>query len=276
MAQKSPLPSRSTGFFIAYLSVNLLRKTVDRGDVMAIRALSIDFWNTMVVAHTNGHRRQQERLGYLLGVVQKHRPQATDTAILAAYEEAAHYFDATWTQRHRTPTTSDMVHRIWDVLDLHVDATQHDGVVRVFEEGILAGPPNLADGFEEALAWAAERYRLGIISDTMFSPGHVIRRLLDQLGVLQYFDVFVFSDETGFSKPDTRAFLQAGTALGIASSDMIHIGDLRRTDVAGAQQAGLRSILFTGIHEDLDEAPVPDAILPHWQALPDVIGKLSR
>ena len=93
--------------------------------------------------------------------------------------------------------------------------------------------------------------------------------------MLQYFEAFVFSDEVGFSKPDVRAFEQAGRALGAAAHEMAHIGDLRRTDVAGAQNAGLKAILFTGVHEDQHEAPVPDAVLPHWQTLPEVMEQIS-
>ena len=243
---------------------------------MAVRALTIDFWNTMVVARTNGRRRQSQRLDYLLGVVQARRPKATEETVREAYRAAARRWDTAWKQQNAMPTASELVRSIWEVLDLDVEEAQHREAVRVIEEGVLFGPPDFAEGLEDALAWAASRYRLGIISDTMFSPGRVIRRLLDRRSVLHYFDAFIFSDETGFSKPDVRAFEQAGTALGVAVSDMAHIGDLRRTDVAGAQTAGLKAILFTGVHEDTDAAPAPDATLTHWRTLPDVLAQLTR
>ena len=243
---------------------------------MAVRALTIDFWNTMVVARTNGRRRQSQRLDFLLGVVQARRPEVTEETVREAYREAARRWDTAWKQQNAMPATSELVRSIWEVLDLDVEEAQHRETVRVIEEGILFGPPDFVEGLEDALAWAASRYRLGIISDTMFSPGRVIRRLLDRRSVLHYFDAFIFSDETGFSKPDVRAFEQAGTALGLAASDMAHIGDLRRTDVAGAQNAGLKAILFTGVHADTDAAPVPDATLTHWRTLPDVLAQLTR
>ena len=48
---------------------------------MAVRALTIDFWNTMVVARTNGRRRQGQRLDYLLGVVRSRRPEVTEETV---------------------------------------------------------------------------------------------------------------------------------------------------------------------------------------------------
>ncbi len=241
---------------------------------MPVRALTIDFWNTMVVARTNGLLRQQQRLGHLFEAARACRPDVTEADVEAAYRAAALRYDDAWRGHQSTPTTSEMVGCIWEALAIDVAAPRHAEAVRVFEEGLLFGPPDFAEGLEGALAWAAERYRLGIISDTMFSPGRVIRRLLERRGVLRYFDAFVFSDETGFFKPDVRAFERAGAALDAAPADLAHIGDLRRTDVAGARQAGARAILFTGVRDDEDTAPAPDAVLAHWHALPDVLARL--
>lgn len=242
---------------------------------MAVRALTLDFWNTMVVARTNGQQRQNQRLEHLLHIVRAYRPEAAEETVRTAYREAARLYEAMWQEQHRTPGASALIHGIWKALDLAVEERHHAETVTLFEDGVLFGPPDLAEGLEEALAWAVAHYRLGIISDTMFSPGRVLRRLLQRRGVLQYFDAFVFSDETGFSKPDARAFEQAGTTLGVAAHEMVHIGDLRRTDVGGARSAGLKAILYTGVREDPDDAPAPDAVLAHWRTLPEVLEQLA-
>lgn len=243
---------------------------------MAIRVLTLDFWNTIVVARANGARRQAQRLEHLLHTVRAYRPEATEETVRTAYREAARRYETMWKQQHRTPGASALIHGIWHALDLAVEETHHAETVTIFEDGVLFGPPDLAAGLENALAWAADHYRLGIISDTMFSPGRVIRRLLQRRGLLQYFDAFVFSDETGFSKPDIRAFEQAGAALGVAAHEMAHIGDLHRTDVAGAQNAGLKAVLYTGVRTDPDDAPAPDALLAHWRTLPEVMEHLAE
>lgn len=237
---------------------------------MPVDALTLDFWNTMVVGHTGGSARQRQRLDHLHATVCRYTPGATEARVRTAYDHAAERFDASWRERHVTPTTSELVRYIWDELALEPAGDDHDATVCVFEEGLLHGPPDPADGLTDALAWAAEHFRLAIISDTMFSPGRVIRRLLEERGVLHYFDAFVFSDETGFSKPDRRAFEQAARTLGTDPQRLVHIGDLRRTDVTGARRAGSRALLYTGIHHD-DHGPEPDAHLAHWRDLPDTL-----
>lgn len=241
---------------------------------MPVRALTIDFWNTMVVAHVNGTRRRTERFAHLARTVRRFQPDATDALVQAALQRATDRFDAAWRGRHVTPTTTEIVRDVWQELDLTVPDDDHVETVRVFEEGLLTGPPALVEGLDTTLAWAAERYRLAIISDTMFSPGRVIRRLLDRHGLLPYFDAFVFSDETGFSKPDARAFEQAATALDLTPADLAHIGDLRRTDIRGARGVGAMAVLFTGVHQD-DDGPDPDTVLTRWQDLPDLLHPFS-
>ena len=229
---------------------------------MPLRALTIDFWNTMVVARTGGERRQAQRMAHLLEVAQACRPGATEAEVEAAYRAALARFDRSWRERHSTPRTSELVECIWEAMRVTASEDQHAQAVTVFEDGLLHGAPDFADGLEDALAWAAARYRLGVISDTMFSPGRVIRRLLEARGVLHHFDALVFSDETGFSKPDPRAFERAAAALDVRPGELVHVGDLRRTDVRGAQEAGAKALLFTGVHQDEEGGPEPDAVLP--------------
>ena len=67
-------------------------------------------------------------------------------------------------------------------------------------------------------------------------------------GLERYFSAFFFSDEHGFSKPDRRAFLTPLAELGIAPHEAVHVGDIQRTDIDGAQAAGLRAVHFVGVN----------------------------
>jgi phospholysine phosphohistidine inorganic pyrophosphate phosphatase len=74
-------------------------------------------------------------------------------------------------------------------------------------------------------------------------------------------------------KPAEPFFHAAVEKLGLPAGEIVMVGDDIETDVAGAQQAGLRSILVrTGKfrQSDLDGPIIPDAVLdsvqdlPHW------------
>ncbi|MEM9666840.1 MAG: HAD-IA family hydrolase, partial [Bacteroidota bacterium] len=183
--------------------------------------------------------------------------------------------DTHWREEHRTPSTDTLIGFVWQALDVEVDPAHHQATVRAVEEGLLHGAPDFAEGLTDALAWAADRYPLAIISDTMFSPGRVIRQLLDQRGTLKAFSAFVFSDEVGFSKPDRRAFDQAAAALEVRPDEVLHIGDLRRTDIAGARGAGALGALYTGIHTDDGHPAQPHVHLASWADLPQTLAQLD-
>ncbi len=241
---------------------------------MSIRALSIDFWNTLVMAGVNGPARHSERLRFLSDISRTHNAALTDQEIESSLLGVISRFDEAWKAKHRTPQTWELVNELWESLKIDVSDEERDATIRLFQEGILHYPPALADGVAEMIPWAASRFRLGIISDTMFSPGRVIRRLLSDYGIGDCFEAFVFSDETGFSKPDARAFALAASQFGAKTEEMAHIGDLRRTDIAGAQDSGAMGILFTGIHADEGEGPVPRHTLANWAELPTLLGTL--
>lgn len=225
----------------------------------------------MVIARSNGRPRQDQRISYLYNLLREVHPDLTDAEIRAAFGRVVSQSESTWRTHHATPTTHDIVCALWSELGVEVDQRHQAETVRIFQEGILHFPPEPVAGLAGALEWAAGRYRLGLISDTMFSPGRVICELLDRFGILRHFSAFVFSDEVGFSKPDVRAFRQAAAALGTTPSDTAHIGDLHRTDIAGAREAGALAILFTGVHYDDEATPEPDLVLNHWHDLPRLL-----
>lgn len=120
-----------------------------------------------------------------------------------------------------------------------------------------------------------------LICDTGMTPGRIIRELLDYHGI--ELDHYMFSDEVGIPKPSPKIFETALAATGAAPERAIHIGDLRRTDIAGARSAGMATVRFIGVHDDghSNEATIgdedtigdeADAILESWPDLPALLG----
>jgi putative hydrolase of the HAD superfamily len=238
---------------------------------MPVHAISIDFWNTLVVASANGRERQARRLDRLSTVCESmDRPRSRDR-ILAAYRLAQDRFTGTWLGERRTPPADRFVHWIWESLDVPVEGEEHDRTVDCFRNVLLEHPPELAPGAADTLRLLVPRFPIVIISDTMLSPGSTIRLLLDRLGLLDHFAGFVFSDESGFAKPDPRAFEAAALAADTTTRHLMHVGDLRPTDVAGALATGATAVLFTGIHLDQSEGPEPDMELHAWADLPPLV-----
>lgn len=65
------------------------------------------------------------------------------------------------------------------------------------------------------------------------------------LGLLDEVNGCWISDAMGYRKPDPRAFAPALAAAGRSAADCMYVGDSLAADVAGANAAGLRSVLLT-------------------------------
>lgn len=76
-------------------------------------------------------------------------------------------------------------------------------------------------------------------------------RILDSLGIKDYFDVIMTSQECKSAKPDRVIFDEAMKSAGVSDpGSCYHIGDREDTDVAGAIAAGWRPMRY---NEDFDE-----------------------
>ena len=100
-----------------------------------------------------------------------------------------------------------------------------------------------------------------LICDTGFSPGRVVRQLLEREGLLGFLPVQIFSDEVGVPKPSPRIFEAALAGLGIEPGDSVHVGDLKRTDVAGARRLGMGTVRLRDEYADPSDLPEADRVV---------------
>jgi len=104
-----------------------------------------------------------------------------------------------------------------------------------FEEAQLRGHP-IIDGMEHTLAVAADRYRLGLLTN---GPSDVQRLKLDQAGLATTFDAVVVSGEVGVGKPDPAVFGLLLDQLDARPEDSIMVGDSWERDIVGALGTGI-------------------------------------
>jgi putative hydrolase of the HAD superfamily len=243
---------------------------------LAIKAISFDFWHTLFTEQPGAFRLYQHRRRRLLAeMFPQHGPHLeTDLALACSIEAESHH--RIWQEEHRTLPAAERVSTILNHLDVAVSEPMLAAIVARFEEGILEHPPVLVAGAREALSSLAHRYRLGIISDVGFSPGRVLKQVLADNDLLDVFDSLVFSDEAGRAKPHIEVFQRTARSLSAEPGAMVHVGDLERTDIIGAKQAGHRAIRFTGITPmEEGETTIADFVTDDLTDIPRLVGMLD-
>lgn len=241
-----------------------------------IRAVTFDYWNTLVVAYDEAlfRRRGEHVRDVLAGAGYVVTPEDVDRA----FEGSWLTFQEAW-KANRQHQTEAGVARVLELLEV----PDEDDVVATellahYESGALeselALAPNVADTLH---ALKVAGVRLGIICDVGMTPSTALRRVLDGFGVMDLFDHHAFSDDVGVYKPDPSIFAHALEGLGVTAGEAAHVGDLRRTDVAGANGVGWTSVRYAGLFDDDGgEHPDPDGIADHvihdHAQLPEVLG----
>ncbi len=243
---------------------------IQAGDLLTIKAVSLDFWNTLFTEPVDGFEFYKERRRQLL----KEAAIAPlgDEQIERAFTRESVLHHTIWIEEHRTLPAGERLSRVCAYLDVALPRDVMARLTAAFEEGILERPPVLIEGVRETIEHLASRYRLGIISDVGYSPGRVLRRVLKDAGILDLFDSMIFSDEAGCSKPHREVFNRTSDALGAAAGEMVHIGDLEHTDIVGAKRAGYRAIRFTGATRmEANEKTEADHVTEDFAQVPRII-----
>lgn len=96
------------------------------------------------------------------------------------------------------------------------------------------------DAFE-VLDYLAGKYPMHIITNG-FNESQGLK--LRSSGLERYFQLIITSETTGHRKPDRRIFDHALSSLGACPEECVMIGDNPRSDIMGAQNAGIDQVFF--------------------------------
>lgn len=233
---------------------------------MPIKAITFDFWQTLyqskTIDYTARIRFLKEEIESGCGVTLEQI--RFETAVKVARDT----WNRTWVEEHRTITADEWLGIVVRYLEVSVEAPHLLKMQSWMEDSVLADRPTLVPEAGEALAELSSRYRLAIISDTGLTPGRTLRRLLEEDDLVRYFTHLTFSDEVGRSKPHPDNFLATLKALEVQAAEAVHVGDMLRTDIAGAQGVGMRGVQYIGLSQDPTSTQVrPDAVIRNHKEL---------
>jgi len=249
-----------------------------------IRAVSFDLWDTLFVDDSDEPKRAAQglpdkrstRRALVHRALQAH--ESIERGVVdAAYDAIDAAFRKVWDQQHVTWTVRDRLTVLLRGLQRELPEPELAELIRQHEEMELEVSPDLVAGVHDALdALAAREMKLAIVSDTVFSPGRCLRRLLDSERILGHFDALVFSDEVLRSKPDPAVFLRACEALRVAPQELLHVGDRAEKDVVGPHAVGARAILCrAAVDRHPGQATGAEGSFSGYTALPDLIRDLN-
>ncbi len=247
-----------------------------------IKAVTFDLWDTVFIDDSDEPKRKAkglnpkpiERRNLVQIFLEKQQTLSRDV-IDIAYDTVDAAFRHVWYGQNITWTVRERLSVLLKGLGSELPENDIKELVRRHEDMELDIQPDLAPGISNALAKLHGKYRLGVISDTIFSPGRALRQLLDGYGILKYFDAFVFSDEIGCAKPTPIVFENVAKSLGVETSQIVHIGDREEKDVDGPHAVGAKAVFTTVVKDRGSRSSKAEAICNDYGDLFDIVEKIN-
>jgi len=204
--------------------------------------------------------------------------KVTARALERAYDTSGKFLGRVWRDNRDVPVT-EHVEAILAAVDRsllgRLAPDVRAALVEAYGRPALLAPPRADEGALEALqVLASQGYALAVISNTMRTPGRVLRQLLQHHRLLDCFTHLTFSDEVGVRKPDPIIFALTLSAVGATPATALHVGDDPMLDVHGAQMAGMRVIQVTHVPSPT-VVPRPDARIKTLRDLPAAVAQLA-
>ncbi|MGV8118478.1 MAG: HAD family hydrolase [Candidatus Xenobiia bacterium LiM19] len=126
---------------------------------------------------------------------------------------------------------------------------------------------------KEVLDEMQHRYILGIVTDAQ--SAYAIPEL-QAVGIAEYFDTIVVSGDFGYRKPDPRLYRTALENLELVPEHTVFVGNDMYHDVYGAQQVGMKAVLFMTEYGDKEREGVKaDYVIRRFSELPKAIRFLE-
>jgi putative hydrolase of the HAD superfamily len=134
--------------------------------------------------------------------------------------------------------------------------------VNVFFEDYL-NSLELRPYVKRLLGKVSMEYKLGLVSNFTYAP--VIYAGIRKLGINQFFNAVLVSEEVGWRKPCIRIFQEILRRLEVTAKETVYVGDSPLEDIKGAKSVGMKTVFvpsqFYSLEKLMESQQKPDLIV---------------
>ena len=236
-----------------------------------IKAITFDLWNTLFknISYTD------IRKGLIKQYLEENGFKTSDAHLNRAFNNRFNFLNPRFEAvQYKHIYTQTIINNMFDELQIELEIEERKEINNLLEGVMLTNPPALKKGVFNTLSTLSVNYNIGMISDTAITPGRIIREVLKDYNILDFFDVTVFSDETGFRKPHPIAFKTALNHLDTSPRNAIHVGDLLNTDIKGAIDYQMQAVWIRDPQTQNPGNIIPDYEISEIPEILEIINKL--
>jgi putative hydrolase of the HAD superfamily len=200
---------------------------------MTVAAVGFDFFGTLVEAKAEA----EHCITKVFQTLQQHEITPALEAFRETYREVASTHRRVRRKSHREVSNCIVLTETLQRLGYDLAQTSQP-IVEAVDAYFSPWALTVYDDVWHALKRLRSTYRLGVISNFTYTP--FLRRSLRRLGLEQYFERVLVSDEVGWRKPHPFMFQRFLQLMGVKAGDVLFVGDDYHQDVVGSKEAGMR------------------------------------
>jgi putative hydrolase of the HAD superfamily len=208
-----------------------------------LRAVTLDLWGTLIESRDPIGKIERRR-EMLLSAIRAAGHEIELEQLRGGFRAARRVIDEGIVRDRRDIGPPGRWEELMRQLGIPPETVPFSAVTAAYEELTLEYLPNLLEGVADAVDRLASTYKIGLICNTGYTGGRVLREVLAQHGLIKYFGVLTFSNEHGWLKPNPTIFHHTLAELGVPPENALHIGDTEDMDIVGARGAGLYSARY--------------------------------
>lgn len=241
-----------------------------------IDTVTLDLWNTLI-AHDEHYDNNIRRIRTedIIDALAGESVHVSGEDVERAYVISEKHLNDCWSAE-ADMDTYEQVELFLKCMNITPEPRYVKAVENAYAGPALKWMPFLIDGAREAVEdIKSSGYRVALISNTGRTPGRTMRTVMERFGILELFDLTVFSNEVGYVKPSPKIFESTLSRLGSSPERAVHIGDHSVLDVLGAKRAGMRAIQVIEYAGTDDRKHAPDAYIETIRDVADAISGIE-
>ncbi len=242
-----------------------------------IDTVTFDLWNTLI-AHDESYddRIREARMSGMATALHDAGYDSPMEEIAMAYTASDRFLEERWAT-DRDMDTGEQVEVLLRCMGIEPEPGLVNAMADPYANAVLHVEPFLVEGAMETLRMVRDSgLRLALISNTGRTPGAAMRKAIDRMGLLDFFEVTPFSNEAGYIKPHPRIFELTLDRMGSEPGRTVHVGDHDVLDVRGARNYGMKSVRVLQYAENKSATCEPDACVARINEVPDAIFRMIK
>jgi putative hydrolase of the HAD superfamily len=229
-----------------------------------IKAVTFDCWNTLI---QDDDGRSNAMKAFFFEIFEQSGVPIDEERVDLFFKEELVLFENHVIAHRKTLNARDRAETILNLAGIELPEEKVLEIAGYCSRTALEHRPPLIADVPETLEKLSQDYQLGLICNTGWHSGLVVKEVLTGYDLVKHFTHLSFSDEVGVAKPHKQIFQTTLEKLGCGAEEAVHIGDSEYADIQGADQACMRSILFTGASQKSAEENTAEFVIDAYSQL---------